>query len=1135
MRAAQHAAVGRGIMKLHRRFKVFAFFLVFVFVLSSTQIFAQVPTTVTANQFTISVDKEQFHCEPVLTAKGCLVIIEYEVTNELPTSRNYVPQLLFEHGRGYELGQWLRDNHEVFVQSVKNKTAQTLSIGGSQTHKHRVEIFATESSKFNISVSSNMQLTILDPIINVTIDTESPSYHLINGTNNQYNRDEYENYTEISAGLSDDSDSTEYRVNLGEPQSHSTMILGMTFNEITGSDTHDYSFNHLDGTINGDVDLTNPGIQHTSVYFDGDNDYIVVTDDVDFDVASNEDFLICVSFNNTEDVATDRTIVRQRSGTGDGYRIFLEADEQLECVVDRGAAATPTSTATFIDGQWHTVCCYNNVTTGDTLLYIDGAYVTSGTSGTDSMEPAQDLGIGADAGAADDFEGGIDELCMWKEQDMDPYTIINNYNNTYCLLEEKGDAVQPYFDYTIDDNQDIWMKVDSDVVEDLTWRVYAHDNHTEIDVSNYEDFSSNGLINYFQLDNVLSGITPYDEPFRVYLLDGSLRDIHDVYLISSENDTIFPSVQDCTWNQTDLGCDESIKLTCNVTDDLGIQSAIANLYADLSSDPNATGNIDEYDSMTSITEDTYQKIYTDTEIQTLLDNKNWGYRSAPYFNLLQVEATDLANQVNSTNYTEGTNRFRFTCLVPQPQDFFESFGSGEFNLSSCNTDNSTGTDNYCDYSVNPTLNSAVCEDFEKEEFLASSQIELDQNWTCLYGGHLSGYVRPSESGMFNQSGVDINTEVGARLYGRRGPLQCSGPSNCRLGVATILENPITFYNETTIFFHCQGAATPWFLYFGKHNSTEGFALSLWDNPGNPDYGYIGSPPHVCEQVMRADGLNYPCMDSSLQYVNFTIGYVRQKCSQITDDMVSDIELIEWRAIFGGGVSTATGNFRIDDFGIINFNVTLPEEPPNITVEENLTFTEQLIEHNFLGIGNLDLVDTTGETDDFILIRVFKFAYRQGFVFMMVLGLIASIMGILIVYLLFMILADAIRGIGTINPFNRKGGKIFTILFIFGVASLTFVKFGHAQDNQSAVDNLIETNFLGVTDHQFVDTSDTSNEDTFMPRLYYFVVRQGFLFWSVWGIILIVLLVLIIVILFKIIADIIQGLAQKVGGTTGKFK
>jgi len=195
----------------------------------------------------------------------------------------------------------------------------------------------------------------------------------------------------------------------------------ISMNEGYGSSTSDSNGSVSAGTITGALWRTDDLCKDEKcLFFDGTQDYVSFSDDVDLDFAATNDFTISGWFRHAPKTSgTDVLVAKMNSSDNDGgYQVQMESDGDITCEIDDDDADTTiddsaTSTAAnYDDNQWHFFACVKSGTTSLTL-YIDGVQVAQDASISQTTTLANDdpftIGIDGDL-TSSDYTGFIDEI-----------------------------------------------------------------------------------------------------------------------------------------------------------------------------------------------------------------------------------------------------------------------------------------------------------------------------------------------------------------------------------------------------------------------------------------------------------------------------------------------------------------------------------------------------------------------------------------------------------------------------------------------------------------------------------------------------------------------------------------------------
>lgn len=237
---------------------------------------------------------------------------------------------------------------------------------------------ATQANQFTIGVLKRATLVL--PLTGLMDEVKIYSAAL---TQEQINIDYNQGSAIVLGALStnsgntapDNSSAREYCVP-GDTTTCNPPVGEWKFDENTGtSTTADTSGNGFTGTLNGGM-IEGDWVQGkigSALDFDGTDDYVSVADTstLRFDSGSS-DFSV-FAWIKKDAINTSYQIVDKRDGSGDGWLMYADSSNRLECSID---AIDVTSAAILTDTNWHFVGCTFD-RDGNGQAYIDG--VVSGT------------------------------------------------------------------------------------------------------------------------------------------------------------------------------------------------------------------------------------------------------------------------------------------------------------------------------------------------------------------------------------------------------------------------------------------------------------------------------------------------------------------------------------------------------------------------------------------------------------------------------------------------------------------------------------------------------------------------------------------------------------------------------------
>ena len=403
-----------------------------------------------------------------------------------------------------------------------------------------------------------------------------PASHLIHGftlTDPDFN---FTTVLDITAGISDDNDSTTYSTRLNNLTYYEITRRVYKFEETSGNTT----FNHgLFGSymqLYGSPNLNVGGIDGSAIDFDGINDYGIITDQAN--ISATQDILVCISANDAGASSTNTFFDFKGSGASQGVELILNPADTISGFVRRGATQTTiTSTTTIDDSQWHTICFYSD-NNGTVELYIDQVLEASATGVTGAATPSVDIFIGASDTLGNKYGEKLDELCAWISEDMNHTDMIAQYNQTYCG-DPEGTAITGDWNETYDDSYNWFMRVRKTSSGTETIIINAYEDEDEIsNQSTNQIISGTGWFN-IPIDNIMSwqqnNTALNHTRMRIHTTDETK--ISEIRLRKEANDTTAPTINNCYTNTTTLACGEIASITCNVTDDLEVKNVTATI------------------------------------------------------------------------------------------------------------------------------------------------------------------------------------------------------------------------------------------------------------------------------------------------------------------------------------------------------------------------------------------------------------------------------------------------------------------------------------------------------------------------------------------------------------------------------
>ncbi len=134
----------------------------------------------------------------------------------------------------------------------------------------------------------------------------------------------------------------------------------------------------------------------------------------------------------------------------------------------------------------------------------------------------------------------------------------------WATVEENltGLAIRTNFNHTLDSDNNYWLRTRVTSSETITGTVHHYLNDTQINLSTVNQTLLTGE-NAINLNTIITNQT--NATFRIYTNPSAT--ISEISLIEGINDSENPVIQNCQVNNTLLTCGDSIRMSCNVTDD----------------------------------------------------------------------------------------------------------------------------------------------------------------------------------------------------------------------------------------------------------------------------------------------------------------------------------------------------------------------------------------------------------------------------------------------------------------------------------------------------------------------------------------------------------------------------------------
>jgi hypothetical protein len=217
----------------------------------------------------------------------------------------------------------------------------------------------------------------------------------------------------------DDIDTIDQTLFMGTGHPNATWHM----DEGYGSTVHDSNLYANDLTISGatwEVEHGNPkSARDKYLKFDGSNDYLYKSSDVDFDFGTDS-FSISGWFRHPESISGTDTLVAKHGANG-GYKIYMNSSGYICFGIDNDGTwgpddSTCTSKISYADSQWHHFSAIKSGTDSITL-YIDGGIETTqntSLAATGELSTSTTFYVGIDSnGSSNPWDGFLDEFAVF--------------------------------------------------------------------------------------------------------------------------------------------------------------------------------------------------------------------------------------------------------------------------------------------------------------------------------------------------------------------------------------------------------------------------------------------------------------------------------------------------------------------------------------------------------------------------------------------------------------------------------------------------------------------------------------------------------------------------------------------------
>jgi hypothetical protein len=453
-----------------------------------------------------------------------------------------------------------------------------------------------------------------------------------------------------------------------------SLVANFKFDETSGTVLNDYSPLNNDGTYYNSPNLTITGIDNTGIAFDGVDDYASVPYNSNYNIASDEELMICLGINtNGDGVINDLRILDYMGATG--YEIKGH-DDDIRFTTNKLTSGMKNHDTTyqFDDSNWHTLCFFANNT--QMLSYVDGSFdKQTNTIQSGTMSPSLTMYFGAESGTSLYYNDSLDEVCIIKGTSLNVSDIVSQYNTTRSCVglfgsQSSGQANRS-LDLSISDGNcyaTFWTKANSFSTSSTCDINYYNgsDYTTLLTLDNDDD---NNIYRYYSYEvcgaygkSASSGL----QIDSLNLISSSGCYIDDIKFIIQDdyNETIYERVR----GSGEVHVNDWFTQVINVTENIQIE--LGNVTVDIG---NVSEEIWSYENRTVIeTEQEAMLFISGTEYQAGEDGKvairlsQSGKNALPITNadcdvtILYPNESIFINDTNMTEFGTGIYSYDFT-------------------------------------------------------------------------------------------------------------------------------------------------------------------------------------------------------------------------------------------------------------------------------------------------------------------------------------------------------------------------------------------------------------------------------------------------------------------------------------------
>lgn len=521
-----------------------------------------------SNNFIIQTDKEYYNCLPIISKDGCIISGTVYITNNDDKNHN------IDLGLDFSTDVKIRDHKDIRKVKSKNfKSDKKTLIKKGETLTIPFSFYTKESGKFDYYIDTGTFEVRLDPYYNVTYNTTNPSLQLFNGALCQFTDDEFEHYSNIYQGLSDNDLDTSYYT-----FKHTIHYAGMIYQQQNMSNEDSYGIDifgdHLyilddtGGTVNNtddkirkyDLDTLT---YDTTIQLSGggkSGDGIYITEGY-YHVCDNAADRIY--WYLTTDGSADQNTDIDNKGTGVTNCVGMSGNYTHLFIVgdDNDIVQTYLTPAKTYIREWFLVA--GNDDPGAINYYQDGDYleVYDRIDNLIYMYERDGTYLGNRTGL-DLFTDGYgydrdDNICYVVSDSL--LQLVSFYCDTEHIPD--GTAIKVNFNITLNTSNQYFLEITTLGTDPKNVTIFSYNSTDMIDNTNYvQEIISSGT----DYVNITSLINERSE-FRLWTNDE--YNISEVFLLENINDVTDPVINDCYVNDTDLICSQDYVKVCNITDD----------------------------------------------------------------------------------------------------------------------------------------------------------------------------------------------------------------------------------------------------------------------------------------------------------------------------------------------------------------------------------------------------------------------------------------------------------------------------------------------------------------------------------------------------------------------------------------